>query len=116
MSDTALGYIAHGNASLSLDGLSCPQICQNEKDGDILAQKVEMKLADEEDFGNGVWGKRRSWVWNTMEYPWTSKTARSTGTQRLWAILLNSAKAKLAFSRLRWPIILIFFFVCRSRL
>ena len=28
------------------------QICQNEKDGDILAAKKEMKLADEEDFGN----------------------------------------------------------------
>ena len=32
--------------------LDTPQICQNEKDGDILAAKKEMKLADEEDFGN----------------------------------------------------------------
>ena len=32
--------------------LDIPQICQNEKDGDILAAKKEMKLADEEDFGN----------------------------------------------------------------
>ena len=52
------------------------QICQNEKDGDITAQKKEMKLADEEDFGNDFFGKWRSWLWNTMEYPWTSKTAR----------------------------------------
>ena len=35
-----------------------------------------MKLADEEDFGNDFFGKWRSWLWNTMEYPWTSKTAR----------------------------------------
>ena len=52
------------------------QICQNEKEGDILAQKKEMALADEEDFGNSAWGKRRSWLWNTLEYPWTSRTAR----------------------------------------
>ena len=52
------------------------KICQNEKDGDITAQKKEMKLADEEDFGNDFFGKWRSWLWNTMEYPWTSKTAR----------------------------------------
>ena len=68
------------------------QIAQNEKDGDIVAQKKEMKLADEEDFGNDFMGKWRSWLWNTMgngtkileifycivftEYPWSSKTAR----------------------------------------
>ena len=25
-----------------------------------------MKLADEEDFGNDLYGKWRSWLWNTM--------------------------------------------------
>lgn len=42
------------------------QIAQNEKDGDVVAQKKEMKLADEEDFGNDFTGKWRSWLWNTM--------------------------------------------------
>ena len=42
------------------------QIAQNEKDGDVVAQKKEMKLADEEDFGNDFMGKWRSWLWNTM--------------------------------------------------
>ena len=42
------------------------QIAQNEKDGDVVSQKKEMKLADEEDFGNDFLGKWRSWLWNTM--------------------------------------------------
>ena len=41
-----------------------------------MAKKKEMALADEEDFGSSALGKWRSWVWNTMEYPWTSNTAR----------------------------------------
>ena len=52
-----------------------PQIdvCQSEKDGDIAAKKLEMELANEEDFGNSCLGQWRSWLWNTFEYPWTSK-------------------------------------------
>ena len=43
-----------------------------------MAKKKEMALADEEDFGSSRVGKWRSWVWSTMEYPWTSNTARYT--------------------------------------
>ena len=74
-----------------------PQIdvCQSEKDGDIAAKKKELELAAEEDFGNTrvtiflffpcvvylspnstfslQFGQWRSWAWNTLEYPWTSK-------------------------------------------
>ena len=53
-----------------------PQICNTEKEGDILAKRKELKLADEEDFGSSTYGKWRSWLWNTMEYPWTSDLAR----------------------------------------
>lgn len=38
-------------------------------------QKKELELADEEDFGSDCFGKWRSWLWNTMEYPWTSQAA-----------------------------------------
>ena len=78
------------------------QVCQNEKDGDMECQKKEMQLADDEDFGSHCLGKSfiilsyeigqdclkwwwchhcsgkwRTWMWNVMEYPWTSQTARS---------------------------------------
>ena len=47
-----------------------------------MAKKKEMALADEEDFGSSRVGKWRSWVWSTMEYPWTSNTARYTSAPR----------------------------------
>ena len=62
-----------------------PQIdvCQSEKDGDIAAKKLEMELANEEDFGSSCMGQWRSWLWNTFEvssnvtfhlkYLWTTR-------------------------------------------
>ena len=47
-------------------------MCQSERDGEIATKRQEMELAEEEDFGNSDWGRLRSFLWNTMEYPWTS--------------------------------------------
>ena len=44
--------ISTNESGITFSYFDIPQICQNEKDGDILAAKKEMKLADEEDFGN----------------------------------------------------------------
>ena len=46
-------------------------VCQSEKDGDLDAKKQAMEQAEEEDFGSSKFGKWRSWMWNTIEYPWT---------------------------------------------
>ena len=48
------------------------EVCQSERDGEIATKRQEMELAEEEDFGNSDWGRLRSFLWNTMEYPWTS--------------------------------------------
>ena len=69
-----------------------PQIdvCQSEKDGDIAAKKMEMELADEEDFGNSCIGQWRSWLWNTLEYPWTSKFAQFVAFFSLSMVLVST--------------------------
>ena len=36
----------------------------------------EKELAEEENFGDSACGQFRSWLWNVMEYPWTSKLAQ----------------------------------------
>ena len=51
-------------------------MCQSERDGEIATKRQEMELAEEEDFGNTDWGRLRSFLWNTMEYPWTSARRR----------------------------------------
>ena len=54
-------------------------VCQNEKIGDEEAKrKVEEKLK-REDFGNSKLGRLRSWMWETIEYPWTSSVAQYLG-------------------------------------
>ena len=36
----------------------------------------EKELAEDENFGDSTPALIRSWLWNVMEYPWTSKTAQ----------------------------------------
>ena len=65
------------------------QVCQSERDGEIATKRQEMELAEEEDFGNTDWGRLRSFLWNTMEYPWTSTR------RRLYNILTSLIKLSL---------------------
>ena len=69
-----------------------PQIdvCQSEKDGDIAAKKLEMELASEEDFGSHWLGQWRSWLWNTFEYPWTSKIAQCVAFSSLFMVVVST--------------------------
>lgn len=75
-----------------------PQIdvCQTEKDGDIAAKKKELELATEEDFGNSRIGQARSWLWNTLEYPVTSKFAQIVAFFSLSMVLLSTITFVLA--------------------
>ena len=44
--------------------------------GDLKEKQREKELAEEENFGNSTFGQIRTWLWNVMEYPWTSKIAQ----------------------------------------
>ena len=44
--------------------------------GDLKEKQREKELAEEENFGNSAFGQFRGWLWNVMEYPWTSKLAQ----------------------------------------
>ena len=65
-------------------------VCQSEKDGDLDAKKRSMEQAEEEDFGNSKFGKWRSWMWNTIEYPWTSKLAQFLALFSLSMVILST--------------------------
>ena len=65
-------------------------VCQSEKDGDLDAKKRAMEQAEEEDFGNSKAGKWRSWLWNTIEYPWTSKLAQFLALFSLSMVIIST--------------------------
>ena len=44
--------------------------------GDLKQKQREKEQLEEEDFGNTTFGHLRTWLWNTMEYPWTSNLAQ----------------------------------------
>eukprot|EP00090_Calanus_glacialis_P034773 TRINITY_DN5878_c0_g1_i2.p1 TRINITY_DN5878_c0_g1~~TRINITY_DN5878_c0_g1_i2.p1 ORF type:complete len:413 (+),score=103.17 TRINITY_DN5878_c0_g1_i2:287-1525(+) len=66
------------------------EICQSEKEGDIATKRKEMELAEEEDFGMSDLGQLRSFIWNTMEYPWTSTTAQIMAYFSLVMVLIST--------------------------
>ena len=65
-------------------------VCQSEKDGDLDAKKRALEQAEEEDFGSTKFGKWRSWMWNTIEYPWTSKLAQFLALFSLSMVILST--------------------------
>ena len=54
-------------------------VCQNEKIGDEEAKRKAEEKMKREDFGNSKLGRLRSWMWETIEYPWTSSVAQYLG-------------------------------------
>ena len=66
------------------------EVCQSERDGEIATKRQEIELAEEEDFGNSDWGQLRSYLWNTMEYPWTSNTAQFMAYFSLLMVLVST--------------------------
>ena len=65
-------------------------ISQNEKDGDKEAKMKAIETATEEDFGSSTLSQWRSWLWNTMEYPWSSKLAQCHAVFSLSMVLLST--------------------------
>ena len=82
--------------------LLCPEPCcalkyfpevdirQNEKDMDLRAKVKAMETAEEEDFGSSSISEIRSWLWNTLEYPWTSKLAQFLAFFSLSMVMLST--------------------------
>ena len=66
------------------------EICQSEKEGDIATKRMETELAEEEDFGMSKLGQARSYIWNTMEYPWTSPMAQVMAYFSLVMVLVST--------------------------
>ena len=58
-------------------------VCQNEKIGDEEAKRKAEEKMKREDFGNSKLGRLRSWMWETIEYPWTSSVAQYLGNTLL---------------------------------
>ena len=65
-------------------------IRQNEKDMDLKAKVKAMETAEEEDFGSSSISEIRSWLWNTLEYPWTSKLAQFLAFLSLSMVMLST--------------------------
>ena len=65
-------------------------VCQSEKDGDLDAKKRALQQAEEEDFGNDNLGQWRTWMWNTIEYPWTSKLAKFLALFSLSMVIIST--------------------------
>ena len=55
------------------------EICTNEKLGDIQAKRAAEENLERENFGDSKMGRFRSWLWDTIEYPWTSNIAQYLG-------------------------------------
>ena len=78
-------------------------VCQNEKIGDEEAKRKAEEKMKREDFGNSKLGRLRSWMWETIEYPWTSSVAQYLGntlinsffSQNLKILALTSLSAVL---------------------
>ena len=65
-------------------------VLQSEKDGELKKKRKVLEQAAEEDFGNTEWAQWRSWLWNTIEYPWTSKLAQFLALFSLSMVLIST--------------------------
>ncbi len=57
------------------------EICVKEQKGEQEAKRKEAQRLEDENFGTKITGKIRTFLWNLMEYPETSKYAQV----RTWA-------------------------------
>ena len=52
------------------------ELCVKEQKGEQEAKAKETQRLKDENFGTSRWGKVRTFLWNVMEYPETSRTAQ----------------------------------------
>ena len=65
-------------------------VLQSEKDGELKKKRKVLEQAAEEDFGNTELAQWRSWLWNTIEYPWTSKLAQFLALFSLSMVIIST--------------------------
>ena len=66
------------------------ELCVKEQKGEQEAKAKETQRLKDENFGTSRWGKIRTFLWNVMEYPETSRTAQVMSckmrqTNQLWS-------------------------------
>ena len=60
------------------------ELCVKEQKGEQEAKAKETQRLKDENFGSSRWGRVRTYLWNVMEYPETSRTAQvMNGKMRL---------------------------------
>ena len=52
------------------------EICVKEQKGEQEAKRKEAQRLEDENFGSHIVGRVRTYLWNLMEYPETSKAAQ----------------------------------------
>ena len=76
------------------------ELCVKEQKGEQEAKAKETQRLKDENFGTSPWGKVRTYLWNVMEYPETSRTAQvMNGKMRLTPELFV---VRLPFSQLKF--------------
>ena len=65
-------------------------LCMGEKDGEEASRQRELEAAAEEDFGNTFVGSCRSYLWNLLEYPWTSRAAQAFAILSVLMVIVST--------------------------
>lgn len=78
------------------------ELCVKEQKGEQEAKAKETQRLKDENFGTSRWGKVRTYLWNVMEYPETSRTAQVMNgkmrlTPELFVVRPRSLFSKLKF-------------------
>ncbi|CAB4057318.1 KCNB1 [Lepeophtheirus salmonis] len=66
------------------------EICVKEQKGEQQAKKKEAQRLEDENFGLSLIGKLRTFLWNLMEYPETSKYAQIMAFTSLGIVLIST--------------------------
>ena len=60
--------------------------------GDLKQKEKEAQREEDENFGDSWVGQTRTWLWKTMEYPWTSKLAQVNTMGCSWGFGVESTQ------------------------
>ena len=66
------------------------EVCRLQKEGDREQNIKEQKEAEDADFGDGELAKARTWVWETLEKPWTSNFAKHYACFSLLMVIIST--------------------------
>ena len=69
------------------------EICVKEQKGEQEAKRKEAQRLEDENFGSHIVGRVRTYLWNLMEYPETSKAAQVGTFDLIFGSLIISNKS-----------------------